>query len=223
LSNRISKKTQNGQNLLGRKRSTAHFLPAKDSTSYATEFDYFEKKAYVAAILKIQTSAIPDQGAGPMDAFPDNVLELINTNLGGFNNALGLRFIKAAPDEYIADLEIDDRHLQPYGLVHGGVYAGMIETLCSTGAALTVWEENKHTVGLENNTSFLKAVRSGRLRCTARPLVLGKRSHVWEASVHDDRNRLVAAGRVRLMVLEPGAEAAGAEVTLQGGSAAESV
>ena len=143
-----------------------------------------------------------------MNAFPENVLELINANLGGFNNALGLQFTKATPDEFVAELEITDRHLQPYGLVHGGVYAGMIETLCSTGAALSVWGGNKNTVGLENNTSFLKAVRGGRLSCTARPLVLGKRSHVWEASIHDNQSRLVAAGRVRLMVLEPGAAVA---------------
>jgi len=150
-----------------------------------------------------------------MDAFPDNVLELINANLGGFNNTLGLTFTKAEPDQYVAEIEIADRHLQPYGLVHGGVYASMIETLCSTGAALTVWGENKSTVGLENNTSFLKAVRNGRLRGTARPLVLGKRSHVWEADIRDDQDRLVAAGRVRLMVLEPGAAVAGRTVNLE--------
>jgi 1,4-dihydroxy-2-naphthoyl-CoA hydrolase len=150
-----------------------------------------------------------------MEALPENVIEMINANIGGFNRTMGLHFVKAAPDEYVAELDITDRHLQPYGLVHGGVYAGMIETLCSTGAALTVWEENKHTVGLENNTSFLRAVRSGRLRCTARPLVVGKRSHVWEATVHDDQDRLVATGRVRLMVLEPGAAAAGVEVEMQ--------
>jgi uncharacterized protein (TIGR00369 family) len=91
----------------------------------------------------------------------------------------------------------------------------MIETLCSTGAALTVWGENKTTVGLENNTSFLKAVRGGRLRCTARPLLLGKRTHVWEAGIHDDQGRLVASGRIRLMVLEPGAAVAGREVSMQ--------
>ena len=150
-----------------------------------------------------------------MAALPENVIEMINMNLGGFNNALGLRFTKATPDEYVAEIDISDQHLQPYGLVHGGLYASMIETLCSTGAALTVWEENKHTVGLENNTSFLRAVRGGRLRCTARPLVLGKRSHVWEAHIHDDQDRLVATGRVRMLVLEPGAAAAGAEVEIQ--------
>ena len=130
-----------------------------------------------------------------MNALPENALELINASLGGFNNALGLTFTRAEPNEFVAELEVDDRHLQPYGLVHGGVYAGMIESLCSTGAALTVWEKNRSAVGLENSTSFLKAVRSGRLRGTARPLVLGRRSHVWEADVYDDRDRLVASGR----------------------------
>ena len=150
-----------------------------------------------------------------MDEFPDNAVELINENLGGFNKAMALKFTKATPDKYVAELEISDCHMQPYGLVHGGVYSGMIETLCSTGAALAVWGENKSTVGLENNTSFLKAVRGGRLRCTATPLVMGKRSHVWEASIHDDQNRLVATGRVRLMVLEPGATIAGREVGMK--------
>ena len=150
-----------------------------------------------------------------MDIFPENVIYLINERLGGFNKAIGLRFVEASPDRFVAELEIDERHLQPYGLVHGGVYAGMIESLCSTGAALSVWNEGKNTVGLENTTAFLRAVRSGTLRGTARPLARGRRSHVWEAEIKDDRDRLVASGRVRLMVLDPGAEADGETVALE--------
>jgi len=150
-----------------------------------------------------------------MDVYPENVVNLINERLGGYNNVIGLRFVEASPDRFVAELEIDERHLQPYGLVHGGVYAGMIESLCSTGAALSVWNEGKNTVGLENTTAFLRAVRSGTLRGTARPLARGRRSHVWEAEIKDDRDRLVASGRVRLMVLDPGAEADGETVTLE--------
>lgn len=150
-----------------------------------------------------------------MDVYPENVVNLINERLGGYNNVIGLRFVEASPDRFVAELEIDERHLQPYGLVHGGVYAGMIESLCSTGAALSVWNEGKNTVGLENTTAFLRAVRSGTLRGTARPLTRGRRSHVWEAEIKDDRDRLVASGRVRLMVLDPGAEADGETVTLE--------
>jgi uncharacterized protein (TIGR00369 family) len=150
-----------------------------------------------------------------MDAFPENVVNLINERLGGYNNVIGLRFVEASPDRFVAELEVDERHLQPYGLVHGGVYASMIESLCSTGAALSVWNEGKSTVGLENTTAFLRAVRSGTLRGTARPLARGRRSHVWEAEIKDDRDRLVASGRVRLMVLDPGAEADGETVVLE--------
>lgn len=147
--------------------------------------------------------------------FPEDVVERINEQLGGFNRAAGLRFTSAAPDELTAELVIGEHHLQPYGLVHGGVHAGMIESLCSTGAALSVLAEGKSTVGLENSTSFLRAVRAGTLRCTARPLVQGRRSQVWEARIHDDRDRLVATGRVRLLVLDPGASADGVAVALE--------
>ena len=150
-----------------------------------------------------------------MRGLPDNVVEMINERLGGFNLSLGLRFVEARPDSFVAELSVDDKHRQPYGLVHGGVYTAMIETLCSVGAALTVMPEGKSAVGLENTTSFLRAVRSGIIRGTARPLSLGRRSHVWQGEIHDERGRLVASGRVRMIILEAGAEAAGEEVRLE--------
>jgi uncharacterized protein (TIGR00369 family) len=147
-----------------------------------------------------------------MHEFPPDVVKMINANRAGYNRSMGLRFVKATPEEFVAEIKIDDKHLQPYGLVHGGVYAGMIETLCSTGAALSVIDEGKSTVGLENATSFLRAVRSGILRGRAKPIVMGRRSQVWEATIHDDRNRLVATGRVRMIVLDPGAETDGRSI-----------
>jgi len=75
-------------------------------------------------------------------------------------------------------------------------------------------EEGRSAVGLENATSFLRAVRAGVLRGTARPKFTGRRSHVWEAEIHDGENRVVATGRVRLVILEPGAEAGGEVVAL---------
>ena len=71
-------------------------------------------------------------------------------------------------------------------------------------------------VGLENSTSFLRAVREGRLTCTAVPLTRGRRSQVWEARVTDDTGRLVSSGRVRLLCLEPSAEVQGEALSLGG-------
>lgn len=130
---------------------------------------------------------------------------------GGFNQALGLHFISADYDEVVAEIELGPQHHQPYGLVHGGVYAAMVETLASVGAALNLGALGLHTVGLDNNTSFLRAVRTGTLRGTARPLARGRRTQVWEVSITCE-GELVAAGRVRLLGVEPGATMAGEAV-----------
>lgn len=141
--------------------------------------------------------------------------EELNGLRGGYNRAMGLRFTRATTEEVVAEIPVDEQHKQPYGLVHGGVYASMIETACSTGAAIHALARGQTTVGLENSTSFLRAVREGSLRVRAVPLVTGRRSQVWEGRVTDDEGRLVASGRVRLLCLEAGAEAAGERVTLK--------
>jgi 1,4-dihydroxy-2-naphthoyl-CoA hydrolase len=130
----------------------------------------------------------------------------------GWLGATGLKLIHATRDEVVAEVEIGPHHLQAYGIVHGGVHAGIIESLASIGAAINAMPEGRTVVGLENHTSFIRAVRSGKLRAVARPLTRGRRSQVWEASVHDAEGRLAATGRVRLLVLEPESEVAGARV-----------
>ncbi len=70
-------------------------------------------------------------------------------------------------------------------------------------------------VGLENNTSFLRATREGVLRATARPLARGRRSQVWEGTITDEAGRVVAAGRVRLLALEADAALAGETVEVK--------
>ncbi len=152
---------------------------------------------------------------GDLEPYPDNLLEILNANLAGYDQSMGLRFTLAEPGRFRAELDVDDRHRQPYGLVHGGVYAAMIETVCSTGAAVSVLSQGRSAVGLENSTSFLRAVRSGRLTCEAVALVQGRRSQVWEARVTDDEDRLVAVGRVRLLTPESKTNAGGAPLELQ--------
>jgi 1,4-dihydroxy-2-naphthoyl-CoA hydrolase len=133
----------------------------------------------------------------------------MNAYAGGWNRAMHLRFVSATADEVIAELPIGPVHLQPHGIVHGGVYSGIVETVASVGAALSAGSRGQTAVGLENHTSFLRAVRSGILRATARPLTRGRRTQVWEASVTDDAGRVAATGRVRLLCLEPDSELAG--------------
>ncbi|MEO0326034.1 MAG: PaaI family thioesterase [Myxococcota bacterium] len=140
---------------------------------------------------------------------PARVAELLNRHRGGFDAQLGLEFVYCSGEKVVAKLPVTDGLKQPYGIVHGGVHCSVIETVCSTGAALASMSRGQSTVGLENSTSFLKAVREGTLTVTATPLTRGRRSQVWEARVTDDDGRLIATGRVRLLALESGSQLAG--------------
>jgi 1,4-dihydroxy-2-naphthoyl-CoA hydrolase len=141
--------------------------------------------------------------------------DMLNAGLQGWDAAMGLRFVRASGDEVVVEVTIAAVHRQPYGIVHGGVHAGLIETVTSVGAALHALVDQRSVVGLENSTSFLHAVRSGTLRATALPISRGRRTQVWSAEVRDEAGRLVASGRVRLLVLEPDASLAGRSVAIE--------
>lgn len=145
---------------------------------------------------------------------PPDIVDLVNTARGGLEEALGLRFTAVSADQVVAEITVGSEHHQPYGLVHGGVYAALVETVCSVGAAMNAMPQGQSTVGLDNHTSFLRACREGRLVATAVPLKKGRRTHVWTAEVHDQDGRLCATGQVRVLVLDEGATVAGRTVGL---------
>lgn len=139
----------------------------------------------------------------------------INSRLDGWNGAMGLHFLRATADEVTAELEIGPQHRQAYGIVHGGVYSGIVETVSSVAAALWARRHNRTVVGVENHTSFLNAVREGKLTVTSRPLMRGRRTQVWQATVTDSTGRMAAEGTVRLLSLDAGAALAGEEVRVK--------
>jgi 1,4-dihydroxy-2-naphthoyl-CoA hydrolase len=132
---------------------------------------------------------------------------------GGWVQAMGITVTYATKDEVRAELTVGPQHLQGYGIVHGGVHCGLIESLASMGAFLFARERGQHVVGLENNTSFIRAVRAGdRLRAVATPITRGRQTQVWQANVIDEEDRIVATGRVRLLCLESDQQLAGEQV-----------
>ena len=139
--------------------------------------------------------------------------EQLNAIPEGWVSAMGMTITHATRDEVRAELTIGTQHLQGYGIVHGGVHCGIIETLSSMGAYLFARERGQHVVGLENNTSFIRAVRTGaKLHAVATPVTRGRQTQVWQAQVLDEDERLVATGRVRLLCLEPDQSLAGEQV-----------
>ena len=126
---------------------------------------------------------------------------MVNAMPNGWVRAMGVVITRATVDEVACEWTVEDKHHQSYGIVHGGVHSGVIETLTSIGAALVALPRGQRVVGLENNTSFVRAVRSGMLRGLARPVTRGRSSQVWEAWIRDEEERLVAQGRVRLLCI----------------------
>jgi len=139
----------------------------------------------------------------------DDLATYLNALPTGWVREMGITILKATPDEVTCEWEVTEKHHQGLGIVHGGVHCGVVETLASLGAALVARPRGQTVVGLENTTSFLRAVRTGRLHGTARPVTRGRTTQVWEAWIRDDDEQLVAKGQVRLLCLSSDREVGG--------------
>lgn len=125
-------------------------------------------------------------------------LELINAGVGGLDATLGVRYTRIANGRVEAEIDVDERHLQPVGLVNGGVFSALAE---STGSlAGMVAAEGKNVVGVNNNTDFISSVREGVIHAKATPIQVGGRTQVWQILMRNNGN-LVARTTLRTMVL----------------------
>jgi 1,4-dihydroxy-2-naphthoyl-CoA hydrolase len=121
-----------------------------------------------------------------------------------FDKELGLQYTELSPDGVRARLEVKPTLLQPMGLVHGGVYCSMIESMASV-AAYTWLNANGaggNVVGVNNNTDFLRSATSGMLYGSAEPIHRGRRQQLWLVMITDGDDRVIARGQVRLQNLE---------------------
>jgi uncharacterized protein (TIGR00369 family) len=125
----------------------------------------------------------------------------------GFESTIGLQIVDASATKVVGEIEVAEHHLQPYGMVHGGVFCAMIETLASYGAAIWANEQGWFgAVGLSNTTDFLRATREGTLRAEAGAVHQGRSQQIWQVVVTRSGDGKVAArGQVRLQnVVTPG-------------------
>jgi 1,4-dihydroxy-2-naphthoyl-CoA hydrolase len=115
----------------------------------------------------------------------------------GFDSLLGLTITSASEDEVTATLQVRPELLQPYGLLHGGVLCSVVETVGSVAGA-TWFGDRGQVVGTSNHTNFLRAVREGVLSAVATPIHRGRTQQLWTVDVHDEQQRLVAKGELRV-------------------------
>ena len=113
---------------------------------------------------------------------------------------LGIVFTEIGADYLRGTMPVDARTRQPYGLLHGGASVLLAETLGSTAGGLCV-DEGQGVVGIEINANHLTGVRQGHVPGTARPLHVGRSTHVWEIRIEDERGRLACVSRLTLAVI----------------------
>jgi len=122
----------------------------------------------------------------------------------GWDSALGIRIEELTPTRVVAHVDIDERHQQSYGIVHGGVWASVVETVGSHGAALAAYEITGQmaVVGIANSTDFLRPHRAGRIRATGTPIFVGRTHQLWLVEIERESDlKMVARGQLRLQNL----------------------
>ncbi len=120
----------------------------------------------------------------------------------GFVDHIGAKIAEASADRVVLTLDVDDRHLQPAGVLHGGVHCTLVETAASIGGHL--WLDGQGgVVGVNNNTNFLRAFRGGRLTTTATPIHRGRTQQLWLVEIADENGKAIGRGEVRLHNLRP--------------------
>jgi 1,4-dihydroxy-2-naphthoyl-CoA hydrolase len=117
-----------------------------------------------------------------------------------FDALYGLEMLEADDEIVRAQVAVRDAIKQPMGLVHGGVYAAIAESIASTGTWLGVSQLGKTVQGLSNQTSFLRPITQGTVHATARRRHRGRTTWVWEVEITDDEGRLCALVRMTIAV-----------------------
>ncbi len=130
-------------------------------------------------------------------------MDVLSAQLQGFDGLYGLRITGLADDRVTGQVVVRDELKQPHGLVHGGVFAAIAESLASIGTGVAVAREGKLAMGLSNQTSFLRPVTQGLIDAVAIRRHHGRTTWVWEVEMSDDQGRLCVLSRMTVAVREP--------------------
>ncbi len=126
-------------------------------------------------------------------------LEPLNDKtMAGF---LQMQWVEIGDDYLKMKMPVNEMTRQPYGLLHGGASCALAETIGSVGSHLLVDPEKFLCVGLEINANHIRSARSGFVMATARPLHIGKTTHVWDILIHDEAELLICVSRLTVSIL----------------------
>ncbi len=116
---------------------------------------------------------------------------------------LEIEFDEQSPTRVVGSVAADERHHQPWGLVHGGLYTTVVETFATVGAFEAIRDRGMQAVGVSNQTDFVRPHKSGRLSVEATPIHQGRTQQLWQVEIRrPDDGKLIARGQVRLQNID---------------------
>ena len=124
------------------------------------------------------------------------------SNNRGLNKTLGMEILERGEDFLKGRIPVDERTHQPFGILHGGASCVLAETLASFASAMVIDHTKQSCVGLEINANHLRGVKSGWVTGTARPIHIGRTTHVWDVRLVDDQGKLTCISRVTMAILD---------------------
>ena len=115
---------------------------------------------------------------------------------------LGIEFSEIGADYLKAIMPVNERTIQPLGLLHGGASVALAETLGSLASTMTIDLNNYYCVGLDINANHVKSAKEGLVEGTARPIHIGKKTQVWEIRIENKDNELICISRITMAIID---------------------
>ena len=132
----------------------------------------------------------------------ENIKRINHSIQNTMTSAIGIEITDLEDDFICGRMPVDDRTVQPFGLLHGGASVTLAETLGSIGGGIKVYSNNESVVGIEINANHLKSAKEGWVYGKAVPVRIGKKIQVWEIKIANEKSELVCISRLTLAVVK---------------------
>ncbi len=134
---------------------------------------------------------------------PDISLDILNqSSQNTMVEHLGIEYTELGENYISAKMPVDHRTHQPHGFLHGGASVALAETLGSVAANMIIDQSEYFCVGLEINANHIRSMKNGWVYGTAKPIHIGKSTHIWEIKINNEEQQLVTISRLTLAVLK---------------------
>jgi len=134
--------------------------------------------------------------------FRDYKLDELHGNITNtLAETIGIHLTEITPNSLKCSMEVNDITKQSMGILHGGASAALCETLGSIASNLIVDPEKFFCLGLDINASHIRPVTGGFIHAEAKPVHLGKKTHIWRIDITNEANKLVCTSRLTMSVM----------------------